>query len=147
MSDTKPEAMLSPGSWSDLCSDSVQSDANNSGAHLRPQAFGRNLKLGVIEDAGSRDQLAPLLRFPTSKSGEDMAGLDDYVSRCGCRHRLFTGCASLKMRMLCSVTPASRAHYCATEEGQRVSKAFVLALSALTLNYGTAEPPMLPAPG
>jgi molecular chaperone HtpG len=49
---------------------------------MHVKAFGRNLKLGVIEDAGSRDQLAPLLRFPTSKSGEDMTSLSDYVSRC-----------------------------------------------------------------
>ena len=60
------------------------------------QAFGRNLKLGVIEDAGSRDQLAPLLRFPTSKSAEDTTSLSDYVSRCerGCvSHRTRT-CAN-----------------------------------------------------
>ena len=30
------------------------------------EAFGRNLKLGLLEDAGSKDQLAKLLRFPSS---------------------------------------------------------------------------------
>ena len=39
----------------------------------------------MIEDAGSRDQLAPLLRFVTSKSGDDMTSLSDYVSRCTSR--------------------------------------------------------------
>ena len=46
------------------------------------EAFGRNIKLGVIEDQGNRELLAPLLRFPSSKSGEDAIGLGDYVSRC-----------------------------------------------------------------
>ena len=31
-------------------------------------AFGRNLKLGVIEDAANRDALGALLRFQTSKT-------------------------------------------------------------------------------
>ena len=45
------------------------------------EAFGRNIKLGCIEDPGSRDLLAPLLRFPSSKSGEEVTGLGDYISR------------------------------------------------------------------
>jgi heat shock protein beta len=45
------------------------------------EAFGRNLKLGVIEDAANRDQLAPLLRFETSSTEKGkLRGLDDYVS-------------------------------------------------------------------
>ena len=47
------------------------------------EAFGRNVKLGCIEDPGNRDTLAPLLRFPSSKSGEEVTGLGEYVSRCG----------------------------------------------------------------
>lgn len=46
------------------------------------EAFGRNIKLGCIEDPGNRELLAPLLRFPSSKSGEEVTGLGDYISRC-----------------------------------------------------------------
>ena len=43
--------------------------------------FGRNLKLGVIEDSDNRKELAELLRFTTSKSGDngDLRSLDDYL--------------------------------------------------------------------
>ena len=81
---------------------------------MHPQAFGRNLKLGVIEDAGSRDQLAPLLRFPTSKSGEDMTGLDDYVSRCRCTSHAHTSA--------CCTCPAMR------QSNMRISRSCLLSL-------------------
>ncbi len=43
-------------------------------------AFGRNLKLGVIEDAANREVLAPLLRFQSSKTEKGKSrGLDAYV--------------------------------------------------------------------
>ena len=43
-------------------------------------AFGRNLKLGVIEDAANRDVLGALLRFQTSKTEKGKTkGLDAYV--------------------------------------------------------------------
>ncbi|CAD6579331.1 MAG: Heat Shock Protein [Alectoria sarmentosa] len=45
------------------------------------ESFGRNLKLGCIEDQGNRKVLAELLRFPSSKSEDDMTSLKDYVSR------------------------------------------------------------------
>jgi heat shock protein beta len=44
------------------------------------EAFGRNLKLGVIEDTANRDALAPLLRFETSSTEKGKnVGLDTYV--------------------------------------------------------------------
>lgn len=41
--------------------------------------FGKLLKLGCIEDSGNHKRLAPLLRFYSSKSEEDLISLDDYV--------------------------------------------------------------------
>jgi heat shock protein beta len=44
-------------------------------------AFGRNLKLGVIEDSSNREELAKLLRFSSSQSGDAMTSLGAYVQR------------------------------------------------------------------
>lgn len=43
--------------------------------------FSRNLKLGVYDDDKHKDKLVDLLRFYSSKSGDDKTSLEDYVTR------------------------------------------------------------------
>ncbi|XP_078443088.1 heat shock protein 90-5, chloroplastic-like [Wolffia australiana] len=45
--------------------------------------FGKLLKLGCIEDSANHKRLAPLLRFYSSKSEEDLISLDEYVENMG----------------------------------------------------------------
>merc|ERR1712054_686307 len=44
------------------------------------KAFGKYIKMGLIEDAANRTRLAKLLRYATSKSGDDEISLEDYVA-------------------------------------------------------------------
>merc|ERR1711998_559426 len=43
--------------------------------------FSKNLKLGIHEDQTNRKKVADLLRFHSSKSGEDQISLKDYIAR------------------------------------------------------------------
>ncbi|KAL3811145.1 hypothetical protein ACHAXA_001360 [Cyclostephanos tholiformis] len=42
--------------------------------------FGKYLKVGVIEDAKNKDDIVPLLRFYSSRSGDEYTSFDEYVS-------------------------------------------------------------------
>merc|ERR1719274_264680 len=56
-------------------------DADEEGKYTKFwKAFGKYIKMGLIEDAANRTRLAKLLRYATSKSGDKEISLEDYVA-------------------------------------------------------------------
>ncbi|CAD7936574.1 unnamed protein product [Amoebophrya sp. A120] len=45
------------------------------------EQFSKNLKLGIHEDSTNRNKVAELMRYQTSKSGDDLISLKEYVDR------------------------------------------------------------------
>merc|ERR1712115_593573 len=43
------------------------------------ESFGKNLKFGIHEDSTNREKLAELLRYNSTKSGEEMVSLKEYI--------------------------------------------------------------------
>jgi molecular chaperone HtpG len=43
------------------------------------ESFGKNLKFGIHEDSANREKLAELIRYHSTKSGEEMVSLREYI--------------------------------------------------------------------
>merc|ERR1719353_1433672 len=58
------------------------SEAEDNEAYLKFwKEFAKAIKLGLYEDSSNRTKLAKLLRFQTSKSGDNFTSLEKYISR------------------------------------------------------------------
>lgn len=64
------------------CLDLIQEVADNEEDFKKfYEQFGKNLKLGIHEDSANREKLSSFLRYHSSKSGEELTTLKDYVAR------------------------------------------------------------------
>merc|ERR1712070_1026376 len=61
-------------------SDAEEKEAGESKYDKFWNEFGKAIKLGIIEDSSNRTRLAKLLRFQTSKSGDKLISLEEYVA-------------------------------------------------------------------